>query len=62
MVFKVTFMPKTAPNDGSNKKDINMDNGIAIPTKAAFRTPKKNIKTPTTKITPRIMEFSNSLT
>ena len=35
---------------------------MAIPTKAALRNPKKNIKTKTTKITPKMMLFSKSST
>jgi len=34
----------------SIKKAMNMDKGIAIPTNAAFLSPKKNSKTPTTRI------------
>jgi len=43
-------------------KDINMDKGIATPTNRAFLSPKKNSKTATTKMTPKMMEFSRLLT
>ena len=39
-----------------------MDKGMADPTKSAFRKPMKNINTKTTKIIPKMMEFSKSLT
>ncbi len=41
-------------------KEINIDSGIAIPTKRAFLIPKKNSKTTTTKITPSMILFSRS--
>ena len=43
-------------------KDINIDIGIAKPTKIAFLNPKKNINTITTKITPKMMLFTKSST
>ena len=43
-------------------KDINMDKGIATPTNKAFLNPKKNNKTATTKMTPKMIEFSKLLT
>ena len=42
--------------------DINIDNGMAIPTNKAFLKPKKNNNTATTRITPNMMEFSRLLT
>jgi hypothetical protein len=42
-------------------KDINIDMGIANPTNKAFLKPKKNIRTVTTRITPKMIEFTNSL-
>ncbi len=42
-------------------KEINMDIGIASPTKRASRVPKKKNKTAITKITPIIMLFSRLL-
>ena len=56
IVFKV--YPK-APNI---IKDMNMDIGMAKPTKMAFLNPKKNINTMTTKITPKIILFTKSST
>ena len=41
---------------------MNIDIGMAKPTNNAFRKPKKNIRTTTTKITPKIMLFTSSLT
>ena len=52
IIFRVT------PIILSKIKDISMDSGIAIPTKRAFRNPKKNKSTKTTKITPIMMLFS----
>ncbi len=43
-------------------KDINIDIGIAKPTKMAFLNPRKNIRTITTKITPNMMLFTKSST
>jgi len=43
-------------------RDINIDIGIAIPTKRAFLNPKKNSKTITTNITPKIILFTKSIT
>ena len=40
-------------------KDMNIDMGMANPTKRAFLNPRKNIKTVTTKITPKMMELTN---
>ena len=39
-------------------KEMNIESGIAMPTNNALRTPKKNNKTKTTKITPEIILFS----
>jgi hypothetical protein len=55
MVFKVY------PKKESIMKDMNMDMGIANPTNNAFLKPRKNINTVTTKITPKMIEFTNSL-
>jgi len=44
------------------KKLINIDSGMAIPTKRALRNPKKNIKTNTTSNIPKMIEFSRSAT
>ena len=44
------------------RKDNNIDIGIARPTNNAFRVPKKNNKTSTTKITPEIILFSKFAT
>ena len=40
--------------------DKNIERGMDIPTKDAFRTPKNN-NTPITKISPEIILFSNYL-
>jgi hypothetical protein len=42
--------------------DINIDIGIAIPTKRAFLKPKKKSNTITTKTTPKIILFTKSIT
>jgi hypothetical protein len=42
--------------------DMNIDIGIANPTKSAFLKPRKNIKTVTTSITPKIILFVRSFT
>jgi hypothetical protein len=43
-------------------RDINIDIGIAIPTKRAFLNPKKNNNTKTTMTTPKIILFTKSVT
>ena len=43
-------------------KDMNIDIGIAKPTKIAFLKPRKNIRTITTKITPKMMLLTKSST
>ena len=42
--------------------DINIDIGIAIPTKSAFLKPKKNSNTKTTITTPNIILLTKSVT
>ncbi len=42
--------------------DMNMDIGIANPTKRAFLRPRKNVRTVTTRIIPNIKLFIKSLT
>ena len=37
---------------------MSIERGIATPTKSAFLNPKKNNKTPTTKMIPKMIEFS----
>jgi hypothetical protein len=59
---KSTIKLSVIPKESSTKKEINMDNGMAEPTKSAFRKPMKNINTKTTRMIPKIMEFSKSLT
>ena len=59
---KSTIMFRVTPAALRIMKLMNMDIGIAIPTKSAFRMPKKNSNTPTTSKTPNMMEFSNSAT
>ena len=55
-MFKVTpALPK-------RKKAVNIERGIAVPTKSAFLKPKKKSNTAITKIIPNMMEFSNSET
>ena len=56
MKFRVT------PIEFSMKKLKSILKGIAIPTNKAFLKPKKKVKTRTTSKTPKMMEFSNSLT
>ena len=56
MVFIVYPIPFNIIND------INIDIGIAKPTNKAFLNPKKNIKTVTTNITPKMMLFTKSST
>ncbi len=53
---------RLCPNNSKIIKDINIDIGIAKPTNMAFLNPKKNIKTVTTKSTPKIMLFTRSST
>ena len=43
-------------------RDINIDIGIAIPTKSAFLNPKKNSSTKTTMTTPKIILLTKSVT
>ena len=50
------------PNKSKIINDINIDIGIANPTKTAFLNPKKNINTTTTNITPKIILFTKSST
>ena len=38
--------------------DINIESGMAKPTKSALLNPKKNIKTPTTSNTPKMIKFN----
>ena len=52
----ITF--SVTPKALSIINDISIERGIATPTKSAFLKPKKNNKTPTTKIIPKMMEFS----
>ncbi len=59
---KRTMVFKLCPNMLKIMSDINMDIGMAKPTNMAFLNPKKNIKTVTTKITPKIMLFTKSST
>ena len=56
MVFKVY------PRAPKIISDINIDMGIAKPTKIAFLNPRKNIKTITTKTTPKMILFTKSST
>jgi hypothetical protein len=42
--------------------DINIDKGLANPTKMALLNPKKNIKTPMTNITPKMILLTKSST
>ena len=56
MVFRVyPIQPKII-------KDINIDMGMANPTKSAFLNPRKNIKTVTTSMIPKIILFTKSST
>ena len=50
------------PNNCKIINDIHIERGIDNPTKSAFLTPKKNINTKTTKITPLNILFSSVLT
>ena len=50
------------PNIWKIKNEIHIERGIDKPTNNAFLTPKKNIKTSTTNITPLKMLFSRVLT
>ena len=52
ITFNVTSM------DCKIKNDINIESGIATPTKIALRNPKKKSKTPTTNRIPKMIEFS----
>ena len=54
---KSTITLKVIPIEFRIMKDINIDNGIATPTKSAFLNPRKNSNTPTTRITPKMIEF-----
>ena len=56
MVFKVY------PNSDSTIKEMNIDMGIAKPTNSAFRNPKKNINTVTTRMIPKIILLTKSST
>ena len=44
------------------RNDKNIDSGIEIATKPALRTPRKNINTARTRISPEMMLFSRLLT
>ena len=50
------------PKSWSIINEIHIDRGIDKPTKSAFLTPRKNIKTRTTNITPLNILFSKVLT
>ena len=50
------------PNIWRIINDIHIERGIDKPTKSAFLTPRKNIKTRTTNITPLKILFSKVLT
>ena len=56
MVFRVKPKAERINSDNS------IDSGMANPTNNAFRNPKKNIKTKTTRITPKMILFTKSLT
>ena len=53
---------KVKPKVFSIHKDINIDIGIAKPTKRAFLNPKKKSKTVTTNTIPKIILFTKSIT
>ncbi len=55
---KRTITFNVMPMEFNIKNDISMDSGIATPTKIAFLNPRKNSRTPTTNMIPRIIEFS----
>ena len=57
-----TIIFKLTPAEFNIINDKNIENGIAIPTKRAFLSPKKKSKTNTTRITPKTIEFSKLLT
>ena len=59
---KSTIVLRVYPKKDISIKDINMDIGMAKPTKRALRKPKKNIKTVTTSNTPKMMLLTKSLT
>ncbi len=52
----ITF--RVMPMEFNIRKDISIDIGMAIPTNNAFRNPRKNSKTPTTRMIPKMIEFS----
>ena len=65
-----TNIPKASTNENNTmtfrvipielriRKDMSIERGMATPTNNAFLNPKKNSNTPTTRIIPRIIEFS----
>ena len=53
---------KVCPMTENTRKLRNIESGIARPTSAAFRTPRKNSSTAITKRMPAMMLFSRSLT
>ena len=52
-----TMVLNVTPRELRIRKLMNMESGIATPTKSALRNPRKNKSTPTTSITPKMMEF-----
>ena len=56
-----TIIFKLTPAALRRINERNMEKGIAIPTKRAFLSPKKNSNTKTTRITPKTIEFSKLL-
>ena len=57
-----TIMFMVMPSALRMMNDKNIERGMDIPTKDAFRTPKKNNNTPITRISPEIILFSKLLT
>ena len=58
---KSTIIFKLTPAKFSRRNEINIESGIATPTNKAFLNPRKNNSTPTTKRTPKMIEFSRLL-
>ena len=52
-----TIVLNVTPSEFRMRKLMNMDSGMATPTNKALRKPRKNNNTPTTRRTPKMMEF-----
>ena len=57
-----TTMFMVKPTKRITLNDNSIDSGMAVPTNEEVRTPRKNNRTPTTRMSPEMMLFSRLLT